>query len=358
MKILLISCSKNAYNRSLELEKCLENNPDYEIISGVKCQGLPHISMTESLGEFVKTWFFKVDGIVFFSAVGIAVRSIAPCLAHKSQDPGVVVMDEQGNYCISLLSGHMGGGNHLAEMVAEWMNAIPVITTATDLENKLAVDEFAKKYNLIIENWNMAKKVSAAILEERPVGFSAFQNRKNHSFPYMEFLENEIMKAGKGALGLNKEKEINIVIDYEKNDSHNRNCLCLIPKVLVLGIGCKKDVSLEQIQSAVEKCLEEYHFYESAIGRIASIDLKKEEKGIKLFCQEKKLPFVTFSSEELLMAEGKFQASDFVAKVTGVDNVCERSAVAACNKGRLLVPKTSYQGVTVAMALDERCMMI
>lgn len=353
MKLLMISCSKNAYALAEKLERLLIKEPDYEIISGVKCEALPNISMSESIGEFVEKWFCRVDAILFFSATGIAVRCIAPCLTHKSRDPGVMVMDEQGKYCISLLSGHIGGANFLTEKIARLMGAVPIITTATDVENKFAVDEFAREHNLTIENWGLAKKVSVAILEEKPVGFLSFRSRSRESFPFLDDLEEALIKRAKGMV--EPEAEINISFDYKKEASHTTNCLCLIPKVLILGIGCKKDVSFEQIQQAVKLCFEENRLYESAVYKVASIDLKKDEPGLNRFCEERNLLFITFSPEVLSKVEGEFEASAFVETVTGVDNVCERSAMAACTgkKGRLLIKKWVWQGVTLAVALDE-----
>lgn len=359
MKLMIISCSQKAYNLSKELKQKLENEFDYEVISVVKCKELKQESIPESIPEFVGKWFYQIDAILFLCATGIAVRSIAPCIQHKSKDPAVVVMDEKGKYCISLLSGHMGGANRLAQIIAGEIGAVPVITTATDIEDKFSVDAFAKENNLAIENWKLAKDVSTAFLQEWPVGYISPMGNGNlypkdmNGESIFELIEKKLLKVADGSIITEAEMEYNVSIDYERKQYHEKKCLCLIPKVLILGIGCKKHTPLEKIEYAVRQCFLENHLYESAICKVASIDLKKEEAALKQFSAERKLPFVVFSSEELMAIEGSFTASPFVKRVTGVDNVCERSAIATCEDtgGMLLVEKSSYDGVTIAVAL-------
>ena len=103
-----------------------------------------------SLGEWTEKQFSESDGLVFIGATGIAVRAIAPCLKDKFQDPAVVVMDEKAKFVIPLLSGHVGGANELAVQIGEVTGAVPVLTTATDVNRKFAVDVFARNQNLLI----------------------------------------------------------------------------------------------------------------------------------------------------------------------------------------------------------------
>lgn len=355
MKLLLISCSKNAYILSKKIKERLKNEPDWEMIFGVKCKSLPDVSIKESIADFVGKWFHQVDAVLFICATGIAVRSIAPYLTHKSKDPAVLVMDERGKYCISLLSGHMGGANFFTKKIADLTGAISVITTATDMENKFSIDTFAKEQNLTIENWSLAKQVSVSVLEERVIGFISYKERNEGKVPLIERLETTFFSVAKGAVEPYESGEMNLTIDYRKDAFHNQNCLCLIPKVVVLGIGCKKNTSLEQVEEAVRKSFQENNLYEAAISKVASIDLKKQEPALVSFCHERKLPFVTFSAKELAAVKGDFDSSSFVESVTGVDNVCERSALAACGNmgGRILVRKYVYDGVTIGVAVGD-----
>ena len=138
--------------------------------------GVPYQAVPEGgLSEWTKEAFLRDDALIFVGACGIAVRSIAPYVRDKFQDPAVVCVDEAGQFVIPLLSGHVGGANRLAEMVASGIGAVPVVTTATDVEKKFAVDMFAKDHGFVITDRKLAKEISADILAGEPVGvFSDF----------------------------------------------------------------------------------------------------------------------------------------------------------------------------------------
>ena len=114
-------------------------------LGGEVNEGLP-------LKEWTARAFETADALVFVGAVGIAVRAIAPHIVHKSLDPAVVVIDEGGNFAVSLLSGHLGGANELARKIAAVTGAEAVITTATDVRGVFAVDEWARRQKLHVEN--------------------------------------------------------------------------------------------------------------------------------------------------------------------------------------------------------------
>lgn len=186
MTILMIACSRQAFGLMQTLKEQWEKHEkeqrlgrgggpqEIRFICKVKCSSLPDISEEKMLTECVREGFEnRADAIVFFCAAGIAVRTIAPFLRHKSVDPAVLVIDETGKFCISLLSGHVGGANELAERIGSLIGAVPVITTATDREQKFAVDDFARKNGLALTDWKLAKQVSAAILEGERIAISS-----------------------------------------------------------------------------------------------------------------------------------------------------------------------------------------
>lgn len=337
MNVLIIACSKQAYNLMKSLEKIWKDKePDINIICKVKCSSLPDITEKCSIRECVGELFNKVDAIVFISAAGIAVRCIAQFIKHKSVDPAVVVVDERGKFCISLLSGHGGGANELSEKIGAMLGAMPVVTTATDREGKFAVDDFARKNGLIIKNWELAKKISVDILEGNKIG-----------------IYSDIPLDGKmpEELYLCSLSESKIIISYRKEKD---NILQLIPRIIAVGIGCRKNTSEDKIAFAINLCLEEENIMFEAVAMVSSIDLKKNEKGITEYCKKTNLPFITYSAEELKNVDGDFTSSDFVESITGVSNVCERSAVAA-SKGKIICKKKVYDGVTVALAEMKGC---
>lgn len=349
MTIVIFACSRQAYELMKKLEKSLRQQSDITIICKVKCRSLPDVSEKGSLSECVGEWFDKTDAFLFISAAGIAVRAIAPYIRHKSTDPAVLVMDEQGMFCISLLSGHMGGANELTNRIAGLSGAVPVITTATDREGKFAVDEFARRNQMSVMDWNLAKRISASILEGKRIGVYS-------ELPFKGELPEELFIYDAESKDLD---EMVICISYQKLSGISGlrkvslcNILQLVPKILVVGIGCRKEIPKERIENAIECCLQEEGLLQEALCAVASIDLKKEEEGLLAYCKEKSLPFFTYSSEELQQVKGEFSASAFVKEVTGVACVCERSAVLAA-EGMLLCHKKIYDGVTVALAVKK-----
>jgi cobalt-precorrin 5A hydrolase len=342
MKLLMIACSKRAYEGMNRLRRqWLEQDDTVELHCVVKCKSLPEQSMSQSVGDCVAEWFGQVDGIVFFSAAGIAVRSIAPCLSHKSVDPAVVVVDEAGQFCISLLSGHAGGANELTRKIAQLTGATPVITTATDREGCFAVDEFARQQGLYLTDWTLAKEISAAVLEGKPLGL---------------FLEEGISFPGTVPdCFCEGQPELGVAIAWHSLEVLPRErlfpkTLQLVPRVITVGIGCRKNTPMEKLAAAVSVCLQEAGIHSQAVARLATIDLKMEEPGLLAYAEKNKIPLQSFSAEELNAIKGDFTKSPFVEQVTGVSNVCERSAVAASPQGKLIRGKWVYDGVTVALA--------
>ncbi len=313
---------------------------------GSQCQGYgPYgdklVPLTVSLSEWTKEQFLCRDGIIFIGAAGIAVRAIAPFLKTKAEDPAVVVLDDMGRFSISLLSGHLGGANELAEEAAEISGGQAVITTATDNHGSFAVDLFAKKQKLVISEINRIKEVSSAVLRGEEVGlFSDFPVEGR--FPAL--------------LVHNKQRNVNLWITIKDKPGSEvpKDSFKLVPRLLVLGIGCRKGVAPEIIETAVNQVLQMWNLSKEGLAACASIDLKKEEPGLCEFAASMGIGFNTYSSEVLGDVEGEFSASSFVKQVTGVDNVCERAALANAKElggGKLLVKKQAQNGVTVALAV-------
>lgn len=138
------------------------------IVQSVKCEALGQLSDRRSGREIAADWWDK-DVIIFIGAAGIAVRLIAPLLTHKAKDPAVLVLDERGQFCISLLSGHLGGANDWTRRAAALLAAQPVITTATDLSHAFAADLFAEANELVITDFSAAKRVSARALRRQKI---------------------------------------------------------------------------------------------------------------------------------------------------------------------------------------------
>lgn len=291
------------------------------------------------LREWTKEQFAVSDVLIFIGATGIAVRSIAPFVKSKKTDPAVIVVDEQGRHAISLLSGHIGGANAMTLLVSELLGAEPVITTATDLNGKFAVDAFAARRDLYIDSMPYAKEIASELVSGRPVGMRS-------AYPVFGQVPEELDMEGRYPVGF--------TIDILKKEPFERT-LHLVPKIVTLGVGCKKGIDARHISEVVERVLKEHEIFRESVCQIASIDLKKEETGILALSDELGVPFITYTSEELKQTESEegFTESAFVKNITGVGNVCERAALKGAGVKKLLVPKTADGGVTVAAAAAD-----
>ncbi|UOO37914.1 cobalt-precorrin 5A hydrolase [Oscillospiraceae bacterium CM] len=285
-----------------------------------------------ALDHWTKSRFATDDALVFVGAAGIAVRAIAPYIKSKTSDPAVLVLDETGRFVIPILSGHIGGANDLARTIGALYGAIPVITTATDCSGVFAVDAWASRKQMCILNPERIKWISARLLAGEKIAFRSL-------FPIK----------GKLPEGFSEDKKnYDIAITIKTKGSHA--ALRLVPPVLTLGVGCRRGVSAEDLDRAFDMILKKSSFYEEAVCQVCSIDLKAEEAGLLSFCRSRNLPFRTFSALALADVQGSFTASEFVRKTTGVDNVCERSAVLGSG-GTLLTKKDAGNGITMAFAV-------
>ncbi len=306
-----------------------------------KYAGAPQEALVSgTLQQWTKTMFECADGIVFIGSCGIAVRSIAPFVTKKDRDPAVVVTDEAGQFCISLLSGHLGGANVLTKKISHLTGSTPVITTATDIHGQFAVDNFADKNDLTIMDFGLAKDISARILAGEMITLECDGS-------WCGLLPESLSMNGRDI-----PCDIHIGTGRVKND--DSHILYLVPKVVMIGIGCKRGTDAGLIRKAIESALDIAGIFKEAVAGAASIDLKADEAGILEVCHENSWSFRTFSAEKLLKVPGTFSASDFVVQTTGVDCVCERSAMTAVQgSGSLILGKTVFEGVTVALAAQS-----
>lgn len=288
-------------------------------------------SYTPPLTAFMEPIFSWADTILFVGSTGMAIRGIAPWVKDKKTDPAVIVIDEAGTFVISLLSGHIGGANAETRILAQKIGAQPVITTATDINGRFSVDDWAARHHVTIGSMKAAKAVAAAILE-RDVPMVC-------DFP-MNTYPSGVVTGDTG--------EVGIYIGW-KNCQPFDTTLQLIPRCLNLGIGCRRDTPEEAIERAVTSILGEIPL--EAVAKVASIDLKANEPGLLAFCEHHGIPAVFYTSEQLKAVPGDFPASSFVNSITGVDNVCQRAAM--LDGKTCIIQKTAMDGVTVSLAEIE-----
>lgn len=327
-KIYIVSFTQKGAELSLKLQKIF---PDALLYGKYPSQ---NINMLEKdIKSFTSEIFGKSKAIIFISAIGIAVRAVAPLIVSKNKDAAVIVLDDTGKYVIPVLSGHIGGANEMALKIAEYINAEPVITTATDRNNKFAVDVWAEKNNLYIDDITMIKEVSSRLLRNEKVGFISDYEVKG-TLP--EGIVSDV------------QQECGIVIADNINIQQFPYTMQLIPKEYILGIGARKGAEYSHLKAFVERVLKENNIDKRKILSIASIDIKKDEKAINMLAKELNIPFITYSSDELANVQGDFSSSSFVKSITGVDNVCER-AVKCFSCSEIIVKKLCENGFTLSI---------
>ena len=290
---------------------------------------------------WMKEYFQSLDVLVFIGAMGIIVRDMAPFLKSKLTDPAVVVLDEKGQFVISVLSGHIGGANELTRKLAAYLQAVPVVTTSSDVNKKIAIDMFAKNNDLYMTSMENAKLCAAEIVSGGKVCFEC-QGKVYGKLP--------------DELSASLEQGSFKVIVSPWLQKTPKTILHLVPKAFVIGIGCKKGTSEEIIAERILEELKRLQIHHKSIKAMASIDLKKNEAGLLEYAKKRGLPLRFYSADELNALTGSFTPSEFVSSITGVDNVCERSAfMLAKEEGvndfeeNMILKKSAKDGVTLAI---------
>lgn len=335
MKIKIISFTNKGYELSARIQTALPSHDAELIYKGRKAGDHTADPSGLSLSEICGEAFEQAVPLVFIGAAGIAVRSIAPFVKDKLTDPPVIVIDELGRFVIPLLSGHVGGANALAAEIADAADAVPVITTATDINDAFSADVFARENGLAIHDREGIARVSTSALSGKPVTISI------KGYPPVEHVDVLITEAGEP------------LPDYRALKDAASIVLC--PKRYALGMGCRRGKPFEELRDFALKTLGDNGIELSEVGCIATIDVKKDEDGLKALSQAWRIPLVTYDAEVLAGAKGEFTSSETVLEKVGVDNVCERAAFLAAGPGaELTVRKTASSGMTAAVAERAR----
>lgn len=297
----------------------------------------------ERFGDVVPKLWVEYHSLIFIMATGIVVRRIGPLMRLKTVDPAVVVLDERGNFCISLISGHLGGANALARRVAFITGGQPVITTASDVQDKPSIDLIAQEEGLEIENLPRLKTAARAIIEDTPLGiFDPYAVLR----PRLAMLSNIqwIDDAGEGRI----QAGIPCVWVCERKAPPDWPCLLLRPRNLIVGIGCNRNTPAEEILELVHAVFSRERISILSIRNLASIDLKSDERGILEAAAYLRRP-VYFHSRSDVEAIHVPNPSAQVQNHVGVPSVCEATALLSARNGALIIPKQKTRNVTLAV---------
>lgn len=273
--------------------------------------------------------------LVFIMASGIVVRTIAPLLRDKRSDPAVVVVDEDGRFAVSLLSGHLGGANERAREIAAFIGGEAVITTASDRSGLASIDLFARDHDLVIEDWKALPRMAARLVDR---GTLAVYNEEGIGLP-------------PGLVPVSDPAVADLVITPRTGVGHS-GALILRPRTLVAGLGCNRGTPREEIEEEVRCVLRDHGLAFSSLKAIATIDVKAGEPGIAAFATDHGLPVMAYCAGELNGVKG-VAPSEAALKATGARAVAEPAAILGAGTGTLLVGKQKRGNVTVAVAQSQ-----
>lgn len=330
-----------AHTTSLKLK---EKGIDVEIYTLEKWQDNKSKNIEGRLEDFIGRIFKDYDILLFIMATGIVVRVIAKYLEHKSKDPGILVMDEKGKYVISLLSGHLGRANDMTVFLGELINAQPVITTASDVIDSIAVDTLAMRLGCHIESLEDAKNITALMVNGETVLLSS-EIRVEIPLPnnILEISQSkEKIGEAKGIIYISNKKAISSFME-------SRNSVHLIPRNIIIGLGCRRGVPKERIVAVIDSTLKEFNIHHKAIKHITTVDIKKDEVGIIEAAKHYGIPVKIVTRNEIKKVEDKFHISEFVKETIGVGGVCEACGYITSNKGRCISKKRGSDGVTISL---------
>ena len=337
MKIAIISVSHKGQKLAEELKSKLDSDSTV-----IKCD-LYHKNVKNTFSIL----FNDYDAVIAIMALGILIRSVSPLIESKATDPAVINIDDNGNFVISALSGHLGGSNELTGKIASLINAVPVITTSSDVNRKLGIDVIAHDLYLTIDNTKEILYFNKAILEEKTISFKV-NSHKNLEYLY-EYLENNTLEIN---LSIHHSSQIPVDEIHAEIDEHK---LVLKEKPIVAGIGCKKGKESQYIEEALKKSVSDLKIPLSRVNMLASAEIKKDEKGILDLSRKLEIPvnFIEIDSLKSFKSDD-ISKSEFVYSKFGIYGVCEPSAlIAAGSNSKLIYKKTAYDGITVAVAVKN-----
>jgi len=294
------------------------------------------VNVDKPVARVIQEAWHAYDGFVCVMAAGIVVRAIARLIEDKRADPCVVVVDEQGQFAVSLLGGHLGGGNALARQVAGILGGQAVITTASDILGLTALDLWARGQNLAVEDLPGLTRASARLVDRGVVRIYV------DGLITVEYLPHDFLR-------VRDAREADLVVSNRLLGPWPGNALILRPRNLVCGVGCNRGTPVEEINRAVAEALSQHGLAETSVRGFASIDLKKDEQGLLELGARLGLAIDFYTKDELNGVSG-VSRSDAVFVATGAVGVSEPAALLSAGVQKLLVRKMKWKNVTLAIA--------
>lgn len=301
---------------------------------------------SEQSTQLVASLFRSHDALVCIFSLGAVIRMVAPYLVDKKSDPAVVVIDDRANHVISALSGHLGGANALARLLASFLGAKPVITTAADVNETIAVDLVGREFGWVIENFENVTRTSALMVNEEK--FALYQDAGERGWWQGPLPKNVVVVNDINDVKMPEFKGALVITDRIVDSEIMAKAVIYRPKTLVVGIGLHWDTNRETIEAGVNSVFSDRGLALKSIRNIASVDRGARVKGLDEFAAQRAIPVQIFKKEELAAVEVP-NPSAAVQKFEGTASVSEAASLLS-SKGELIVQKQKFPpNLTVAV---------
>lgn len=351
VKVAVIAITKHGVDIARKLKSRM---PEFDLYVPEKfSDGKDDINWySDTSGLTIGKLFKSYEGLVCIFSLGAVIRLITPHMKDKKTDPAVVVIDDKAQFVISTLSGHLGGANALARLIASVLNATPVITTAADVNETIAVDLLGREFGWEIDDDSTVTKVSAHMVNEDKIGVYQDAGEKNW-WPNERPLPKNVQIVNSIDELINDDYKAALIITDKildsKYDKLLQKSVVYRPKSLVVGIGLHWDTSKDVIMDGIQTTLKNANLSFKSIRNIATINRESIVKGLQEFSQENNIPVEYFDKSQLSTIEVP-NPSDTVKKFEGTSSVSEASSMLSAKNNSLLVPKQKFPpNLTVAV---------
>lgn len=308
-------------------------------VDNYEMEHIPNSQVQGGIKRFLESSWTEYDGFIFISATGIAVRMCQPYIKSKDIDPAIVVIDDEGRFSLSLLSGHLGGANGIAKSIGDYLGATTVITTASDSRGIESIDMFAKDNDYYIEDLSTITKIASMMVNNKKVGIYTEDGSLINYPNLIRIMDlNNIEQSVEGIIVVSSMEDIgSIDIPYT----------ILRPKNINIGIGCRKGKEVEIVLEAIELALKNSNLSSHSVKSMGTVEIKKDEASIIRAADHYNCPLEVFTIEDILPLEDIFQKSQFVKDTIGVYSVSEPCAYLL--GGKPILRKFIHKGVTISI---------
>ena len=344
-KVSVLAITKNGINIGIKLKELF---PNWEIFAPVKLSNENNsiIWYSEPTSDKIIELFKNSNALICLFSLGAVIRLIAPHLKDKKTDPAVIVIDDKTNFVISVLSGHIGGANELTQEISEKLNALPVITTAADVNKTIAVDLVGREFGWRIDDETTVTKISAHMVNAEPIG--VFQQTNDQKW-YKQLPKNVTIYNSLEELKKSNSKAHLIISDEIIDNELSQESVIYRPQSLVIGIGLHWDTTKDTIKEGIEHCLKKFNLSSKSIAKLVSIKKPEDVQGLIDLGKEMQVPVEYVDREELAEIITP-NPSTTVKAFEGTASVSEAAAIKV-SKGELIVEKQKFPpNLTVAIA--------